>query len=233
MIKVLYKFIAQHHQNSRCHQRITPEIKIQLQRIACGPKPGKGRGNALKPDHLKIIPQNSDSVRQKHFHPEADHEILEAILKLLRAALSSCAELPVVITHDRTGNHLGKHGKIQGCGFQIRFFPDIPPVHIHLKRNHLKNIEADSEREQGAVNKRTQAFEQRKHSHIQNQDKNKQPFSFSLLQGKHLVAALLLLYLPSNEMIHKGKRKKEKQKHRLAHCIKKKASQKQDIIPAS
>ena len=129
MVKVLNKFIAQHHQNSRCHQRITPEIKIQLQRIACGPKPGKGRGNALKPDHLKIIPQNSDSVRQKHFHPKADHEILEAVLKLLRAALSSCAELPVVITHDGPETTWGNMVKYRAVDFRSGF-SQISPLYI-------------------------------------------------------------------------------------------------------
>ena len=181
MDEVLYEAETEHQTDAARHQRISPEIKIQLQGISECPQPGQGCGNTLKSYLDDLIPQDPEPVRDQDFHAQAHGKEYDPVfdlgnrnrsLHIFRSSpyIGRSLRPPVRKAHDRTLRDLREHGEIGRRLYKCGPLVDLSAEEIRLIRDHFKNIEAQSQRQQRRPDCQSQHFKEYQHRHIEGRD---------------------------------------------------------------
>ena len=87
-VKVFRQSKAHHISQSNCHQRIAPEIKINLKRISDCSHPGYGRGYIRIPNALYLIPKNRNFIGQQHFCTQSKAKYFQTMFHIIQSRFS-------------------------------------------------------------------------------------------------------------------------------------------------
>ena len=191
LVEVLDKGKAQHDAKTCSHQGIPPEIKVQFQRIAVGTQPGKGCGDGLKADGLKLVPEHGQMIRQKDLHGQTEDKIPQTVIHILQhfsAVLFFRYRIvplsPEMVVGDKVKSRyralkdLGKETKVQ-CRI-----PERGPCHhlstvkICLIGDHLETIKTDANRQKRRIHVGSQYLKRRQRTDIQKQCQDQKKLSF-------------------------------------------------------
>ena len=116
-VEISGQFDSQHSAKPHCHQRISPEIKIDLHGISNGCQPCQRSGDTLESGYLYFMPQDPYAVGQQHFGCQSYDEQLHAVLQSLHSKSPVVqAVFHLTITGNRAGDQLRKHDHIS-CKF--------------------------------------------------------------------------------------------------------------------
>ena len=146
----------------------------------------------MKADHLQVVPENCQTVCQKHFHSKTGNKIKQSFFQFFRSAGSVQFKLPFSIAHDRAGDHLRKQAEIKRYIFELRLAENFFFIYVCLKGDHFKNVKTDPQRKQCFRYKYSQTLKKKKCARIQKNCHGQITFSFLLLPFLNAVALLLL-----------------------------------------
>ena len=82
--KIPHKRKPQHHADARGHHRISPEVKIQPERVGISPHPRERRRDTRIPDRGERVPEILDAVRQQYLHRQSDDKTDQPVLNAVR-----------------------------------------------------------------------------------------------------------------------------------------------------
>ena len=181
--KVLYKAEAQHQADAARHQGISPEIKIELERIAHRPQPCQRGGNTLKADLDNFIPQNSEPVGDQNLHSKTDDKKAQTVLDFLKRDCPLHVHRPPPYigrffdpslgeAHDRPLRDLRKHRKICRSLHKGRSFVHLFEVKICLIGNHFEDIKAQSQGKERGLHFQSEDLEYYENDRIDHDDRN-------------------------------------------------------------
>ena len=146
MKKVHHKVESEHHSDPGRHERIAPEVHIEAHGIADRAYPRERCGDALIADLFDLVPQKAEPVGKKDLHAESQYEEEQAVAERLRRNRPLALFKPYVVPpHDRSLRHLREHGKIDHRIDDIRPPCDLAPEQVGLVRDHLEQVEAESQ----------------------------------------------------------------------------------------
>ena len=112
--EVLRDVEAQHPADADGHERVAPEVKIELERIRERGHPRKRRREALKADGGHISPEAAELVGKQNLERHAEHEQLEPVDRLTQRHIARAKlRLQLRIARDRAGDQLREHGQVR------------------------------------------------------------------------------------------------------------------------
>ena len=111
--EVLRQVEAEHPADADGHERIAPEVKIELERVRERGHPRQRRREALKTDRGHIAPEAAELVGEQDLERHAEHEQLQPVHRLPQRHIARAElRLQLRIARDRAGDELREHGQV-------------------------------------------------------------------------------------------------------------------------
>ena len=101
MVEILRKLNAKHFADAYCHNRVSAEIKIQLQRVGKNTEPCESCGYSVKSHCFNLCPKTAYAVRYENLHAETDDKCAQTVIKFIKAEAEG--EIKVVADTDVYG----------------------------------------------------------------------------------------------------------------------------------
>ena len=147
IVKVLWEIETQHPAQTNRHQRITAEIKINLEGICQQAHPRQRGGNVGKAQGLYLGPKCANGVRQQNLAAQSHDKQPNTFFHLCQcdgAVFHLLAD--VGIQNDRSGNQLREQDNERTKINQVVLHLDFSSVYINGIRQNLEGVEADAQR---------------------------------------------------------------------------------------
>ena len=149
--EVLRDVEAQHPADADGHERVAPEVKIELERIRDRGHPRKRRREALEADRGHIAPEAAELVCQQHLERHAEQKQLEPVDRLTQRHIAHAEfRLQLRIARDRAGDQLREHGQVRAEREQRALRRDRAAVDVHEIAHRRERVEADADRQRPA-----------------------------------------------------------------------------------
>ena len=149
--EVFRQMEAKHPADADGHERVAPEVEIELERIRERGHPRQRRREALKADRGHIAPEAAELVGEQDLERHAEHEQLQPVDRLPQRHIA-CAELRLQlrIARDRAGDELREHGQVRAECEQRALRRDRAAVDVDEIAAGRKRVKANADRQRPA-----------------------------------------------------------------------------------
>ena len=149
--EVLRQVEAEHPADADGHERVAPEVKIELERIRKRGHPRQRRREALKADRGHIAPEAAELVGEQDLERHAEHEQLQPVNRLPQRNIARAElRLQLRVARDRAGDELREHGQVRAKREQRALRCDRAAVDIDEIAAGGKRVKADADRQRPA-----------------------------------------------------------------------------------
>ena len=149
--EVLRQVEAEHPADADGHERVAPEVKIELERIRKRGHPRQRRREALKADRGHIAPEAAELVGEQDLERHAEHEQLQPVNRLPQRHIARAElRLQLRVARDRAGDELREHGQVRAEREQRALRRDRAAVDIDEIAAGGKRVKADADRQHPA-----------------------------------------------------------------------------------